>query len=43
MAELLALGYLTYDLEPGTKKLTYRITDWVVKCSGQECRDALAA
>ena len=43
MDELQALGYLTYDLEPGTKKLTYRITDWVVKCSGQECRDPLAA
>ena len=39
MDELLALGYLTYDLEPGTKKLTYRITDWVVKCSGRECQD----
>ena len=39
MDELQALGYLTYDLETGTKKLTYRITDWVVKCSGQECQD----
>ena len=33
------LGYLTYTLEAGTKKLTYRITDWVVQCSGQECQD----
>ena len=31
------LGYITYTLDEGTKLLTYRITDWVSKCSGAEC------
>lgn len=31
------LGYLTYELDVQTKKLTYRITDWVVRCSGEPC------
>jgi len=26
-------------LDKKTKKLTYQITDWVVKCSGKECMD----
>ncbi|WP_291503104.1 hypothetical protein [Acutalibacter sp.] len=34
---LTQLGYLTYELDKETKKLTYQITDWVVKCSGKEC------
>ncbi len=35
--KLAQLGYLTYELDKETKKLTYQITDWVVKCSGKEC------
>ena len=37
MDELQMLGYITYTLEPDTKILTYKITDWVIKCSGKEC------
>ena len=37
LRELAALGYLHYTLDPVTKKLTYEIKDWVVKCSGAEC------
>ncbi len=33
------LGYIRYTLDSKTKKLTYQITDWVVKCSGEECMD----
>lgn len=39
LQELSELGYLTYELDPKTKKLTYQITDWVMKCSGRECLD----
>ena len=39
MDELQMLGYITYTLEPGTKILTYRITDWVIRCSGKECAE----
>ena len=35
--KLTALGYLKYTLDSKTKKLTYQLTDWVVKCSGEEC------
>ena len=31
------LGYLKYTLDSKTKRLTYQLTDWVVKCSGEEC------
>lgn len=31
------LGYISYTLDSTTKKLTYKICDWVVKCSGKEC------
>ena len=31
------LGYLTYTLDRETKLLTYRITDWVMECTGEEC------
>lgn len=34
---LASCGFLKYSLDPKTKKLTYEITDWVVKCSGAEC------
>ena len=38
MDELQMLGYITYTLEPDTKILTYKITDWVLECSGKACR-----
>lgn len=31
------LGYIRYTLDVKTKKLTYQITDWVIRCSGEEC------
>lgn len=37
--DLSGLGYVSYKLETETKKLTYQITDWVVRCSGEECID----
>ena len=37
--KLTQFGYLTYELDKETKKLTDQITDWVVKCSGKECMD----
>ncbi|MBS6823843.1 MAG: hypothetical protein KH198_08280 [Oscillibacter sp.] len=39
MDELSKLGYITYTLDEKTKKLTYQINDWVIKCSGAECMD----
>ena len=39
MDELQMLDYITYTLESDTKKLTYRIADWVIKCSGADCPD----
>lgn len=35
--QLVKLGYLRYEVDRQTKKLTYEISDWVVKCSGAEC------
>ena len=40
MDKLAALGYIEYDLDPKTKKLTYQIKDWVVQCSGAPCMGA---
>ena len=37
LQRLAELGYVQYELDQKTKKLTYQITDWVVKCSGSEC------
>ena len=37
LSKLSELGYIRYSLNSKTKKLTYEITDWVVKCSGEEC------
>ncbi len=34
---LVYLGYIEYTLDPKTKKLTYKINDFVVKCSGNAC------
>lgn len=31
------LGFLEYELNEKTKKLSYRIADWVIECSGEEC------
>ena len=30
-------GYISYTFNASTKKLTYRINDWVTKCSGSDC------
>ena len=37
MDTLKNLGYLTYHLDPCTKKLTYSINDWVTLCTGEAC------
>ena len=37
LKDLASLGYVKYHIDPSTKKLTYEIADWVVKCSGAEC------
>ena len=42
MDELVQLGYIDYELNPKTKKLTYQIKDWVVQCSGEPCMGAEA-
>lgn len=39
LQSLFDLGYLHYELNPTTKKLTYSIKDWVVKCSGDPCAE----
>lgn len=31
------LGLIVYDLNENSKKLTYQISDWVVKCLGTDC------
>ena len=38
MKELQDLGYITFSLNPSTKKITYEITDWVVKHCGKPSR-----
>lgn len=35
--KLMGLDYIDFELDPKTKKLTYRIKDWVVSCSGAPC------
>ena len=39
MDVLQELGYISYELDPSTKKRSYQILDWVVKCSGAEYMD----
>ena len=39
MQELQDLGYITFSLNPSTKKLTYEIKDWMVKHCGEPCSD----
>ena len=46
MMDLLTeLEYVHYTLEEKSKKLTYQITDWVLRCSGEPCmgREAVYA
>ena len=37
MDKLAQLGYINYELDSKSKKLTYQIKDWVVQCSGEPC------
>lgn len=37
MDRLAQMGYIDYELDSKTKKLTYQIKDWVVQCSGEPC------
>ena len=39
MDKLSALGYISYSLDAQTKKFSYTILDWVVKCSGEACME----
>ena len=39
MEQLQELGYITFTLDQKTKHLIYQVKDWVVKCSGAECKD----
>jgi len=41
MNRLQSLGYISYTLDSKTKKLTYRITHWVLECSGEACMDGV--
>ena len=37
MEKLSKLGYIRYTLDLETRKLSYKISDWVVECCGKEC------
>lgn len=37
LSSLSDLGYLAYQLDQDSKKLTYSILDWVKSCSGEPC------
>jgi len=37
MDKLTELGYIKYEIEPRTKKLTYKVLDLVLLCNGQAC------
>ncbi len=39
MDQLVEKGFISYSLNALTKKLTYRITDWVMECSGEACSE----
>ncbi len=41
MDKLVALGYICYELDDKSKKLTYCIKDWVIECSGKECMNGV--
>ena len=42
MDKLQELAYISYTLDSSTKKLEYRILDWVIQCSGAECMSGTA-
>ena len=37
LEQLRELGYVSYSLDPSTKKLEYTLLDWVAVCSGEAC------
>ena len=39
MRQLERLGFLSWELDPSTKKLSYSLSDWLVRLSGPECPD----
>lgn len=39
MNHMALLGYIEYHFDPQTKKLSYRIIDWITECSGKECEN----
>ena len=39
MRRLEQLGYLSWSLDPSTKRLSYTLSDWFVRFSGVECPD----
>ena len=39
LRKLEALGFLSWSLDPSTKKLRYTLSDWLVRFSGAECPD----
>ena len=39
---LAELGFISWSLDPSTKKLTYALSDWLVRFSGAECSDGAA-
>ena len=41
LSELVSLGYLEVTYDCRTKKLSYRVLDWVPKCSGQEASNGV--
>ena len=39
LQRLEALGFLSWSLDPTTKKLIYTLSDWLIRFSGAECPD----
>ena len=39
MDKLATHGFINYHIDASTRKLTYEISDWVIKCSGAECME----
>ena len=39
LERLSALGYVQYEFDAASKRLSYQINDWVMECSGSECMD----
>ena len=37
MDKLSELGFITYTIDPTTKKLEYFLNDWIENCSGEAC------